>query len=70
MARGHVFKDGDTWHYWVSDGEKIVAADNTASWRPIFDAALASAVAFTKVQRVGHRIEKSFAQLVDEAEVG
>lgn len=36
--RARVFKSGDTWHVQVRDQKgRLIAADNTGAWRPMYD---------------------------------
>lgn len=64
--RGTVWKQGDTWYYTVGTKNLVVAEDNTGNWRAVFDACFRCVVSFRDVTRRGHRIEKSYAQIVDE----
>jgi hypothetical protein len=68
MAKAYVFKRRRTWFYEVRDSEgRVLFADNTNDWRKIFDAAFRDATGLKIIERVGHRVEKSWSQLVDEA---
>ncbi|GEM_PF-6861974 len=67
--KGKVWKDRDTWHYIVTQGDRIIAADNTGAWRPIFDQCHTKVGAFREVARTGHHIQKTYDQLVDEAKL-
>ena len=66
-ARGRVFKVGNTWHHQVIVGGRIVDADNTGHWRTIFDGCNEAVYAFDLVLNVGHKIRKSYDELVDAA---
>lgn len=68
-ARGRVFKVGDTWHYEVLVGGRVVNADNTNHWRTIFDGCFESAAAFDAVLATGHRLkDKTWREVVDRSE--
>jgi hypothetical protein len=67
-ARGIVFKRGDTWFHEVRDSEgKPVLMDNTGDWRVIFEACLEDVAAVRRIERAGHRLTRSYPELVDEA---
>jgi len=73
MSRGRVFADGKVgdktvWAYEVRDSTgKVVVTDNACGWRRIFDYAFEDVNAVRRIERMGHRLEKSYEQLVDEA---
>ena len=70
-AKSFVWKDGETWYYCVNDGSegKTVLSDNTNNWRRMFDSAFFDTAAMRRIERAGHRLKKSYAQLVDEAQI-
>lgn len=66
-ARGRVFKRGNTWRYEVLVGGKVVSADNTSHWRTIFDGCNEAVWAFDRALWTGHKIAKTWDELVDGA---
>ena len=67
--RGVVRKRGSTWHYEVFVGPKIVLADNTGSWEPMLQACNFDVAAVRRVIGAGHRLAKSWYDLVEEAQI-
>lgn len=69
--KGKVWKDThrNTWHYAVVQGDRVLAADNTRNWHKIFNECHLKVGAFREVTALGHRIEKTYDQLVDEATI-
>lgn len=67
-AHAKVWCDGGIWRYeaWDTTG-KVVATDNTGSWRPIFDRAFEVVSAVQTVENVGHELVRDFDFLVDHA---
>jgi hypothetical protein len=64
--RARVYKQGPTWYYVVTDGEKVVNTDNTNDWGVIYHQADRVVRAFAQVQRLGHQFE-SWNKVVDRA---
>ena len=66
-ARGHVYKSGGTWFFVVWADGRVVHADDTGNWRTVYDECYRSALAFDYVTNAGHRLKKSWSQIVDKA---
>jgi hypothetical protein len=63
-VRGRVFHRGrGTWAYEVLADDVVVLADNTGSWKIIFDACVRSVAAVDRVTNAGHHL-KSYASLM------
>ena len=61
-----VWKHRGTWFYEVYDSTgKVVLADNTNDWRKMFDAAFFDVGAVRRIERAGHKLARSYPQLVD-----
>lgn len=65
-VKGRVFKRGKTWYYEVRVGTKRVFADNTGSWRPVFDGCHFDVAVARRVVGAGHDFAKSYDELVGE----
>jgi hypothetical protein len=64
-ARGVVVKRGTTWFYSVHDRDgKVVFADNTNSWRKIFDQCREDVGVARRVEGAGHRFQLSYPEIV------
>ena len=64
LARGRVWKVGKTWHMQVVADGKVVVTDNTNHWRTIVDQCNEAVAAFDRVLWIGHKIERSYGELV------
>jgi hypothetical protein len=64
-ANGIVYKRGDTWFHEVRDlSGKPVLMDNTGDWRVIFEECLKDVAVVRRIERAGHRLERSYPELV------
>lgn len=70
-ARARVFRRQGcrTWIEQLIDSDgKIVNEDNTGSWRVIFDQAIEDVWALRRIENTGHRLTKTWVEVVEESE--
>lgn len=63
-VRGRVWKHGRTWYYEVAVCGVVVMADNTNDFRKILDACCLDVAAVRRIVAAGHRLERSWDELV------
>lgn len=69
-AHAFVWKSDGTWCYSATDSDnKIVLQDNGADFPEIFRDAFSAVSALRRIENAGHRLVRSYAFLVDKADV-
>jgi len=64
---GHVYQVGRQWHYEAQVGGVTYLRDDVRSWRKCVDLCLRDVMVLSRIYNAGHRLTRSYAEIVEKA---